>query len=146
MNCMRHWMEIVSEGEVIPFPRRSSAVGRSVPMNLIKPVSNEPVDFELRYARDETASPTSWHISVGHGEDYNTAMHAMKLAIKRNPNADQGLEGIKWVDFIPLSDRAQQWLDDKGMIEEPRIYGKLAIISFIKMLRNEGFTLRRVLV
>ena len=70
-----------------------------------------PADFEARYVRGE--SPP-------------------------NRRTEQGLGGVQYVDFVPLTRRAKLWLDVKGHDEQPRVYGAYAAMDFEEALEQAG--------
>jgi len=129
----------MTEAVVVPFRRPQPLVEKSI---LRHP--DGPADFELRYVRDPQSN--DWRFGIDHTENYAAAHAFLKLQLRCNPQTSLGLEGICYVDFIPLSMTAQHWLRDNGRHQEPRLHGKLAVIDLIARLRRAGFVLHKVVV
>jgi len=126
----------MTEGVVLPFRRQRPQLkvveGR--------PKSGLP-DFDVLYVRELDGD--DWQFGFNHTEDLTTAQMALRLQMQRNPQSKPGLEGIRYVEFIPLTSRAHDWLLMNRLPRQPRLLTKLAVIEFIIRLRRAGFVLIR---
>jgi len=127
----------MTEGVVLPFRRQ-----RRPQLKVVegRPKSGLP-DFDVLYVR--VLDGADWQFGFNHTEDLTTAQMAFRLQMQRNPQSNPGLEGIRYVEFIPLTSQAHNWLLVNRLPRQPRLLAKLAVIELIVRLRRAGFVLNR---
>ena len=127
----------MTEGVVLQFRRQRPQLKV---VETIRPKSGLP-DFDVLYVRELDGD--DWQFGFNHTEDLTTAQMAFRLQMRRNPQSNPGLEGIRYVEFIPLTSQAHNWLFVNRLPRQPRLLAKLAVIELICRLRRAGFVLNR---
>lgn len=135
---MRELINLVTEGEVTPF--RRPAVADRFPM--MRQLANDIPDFEARYVRAADGFP----YGMDHTDNLDAATAAVRAQLERNPSVNQGLDGIDYVEFVPKTAAASEWLAARHSPENPKLYGKLAVIDLTNKIKRAGLTVHRMLV